>query len=411
MASIRKRGNCYGAQFRVPTSDGSWKLVSVSTDETDARAAQREANKLEQAALDAAGAGTAKGEEYCSILLNAIREAKAGHLTENKARGHLTRITEIARGKPIDTYTVRAWLAEYLTMKKPNVSESTFKAYSWAYNSFVEHLGDRADIPLETVEVSDIRHWRDTQKEAGLSDKRVNNLLQYLAGPFNKATRNGILDRNPVMAVEKLRIKDSVSRKPFTSEEVEKLFTACPSTEWQCALLLGAYCGMRLGDATRRLVGDFDLKKSTVAFLPQKKERTGQQITLPLHPAVHRIVAKLTKMKGARKEAFLMPTLAKTPIGGNTGLSLRFLEIMKDADVNRGESAEATGRGRTRYERSFHSTRHTAATWLANGGVSEDLRMLLTDHESKDVARRYTHQSIEQLRKALESMPNVGDAD
>jgi len=71
---------------------------------------------------------------------------------------------------------------------------------------------------------------------------------------------------------------------------------------------------------------------------------------------------------------------------------------MEDAGVDRGEGAKVTGHGRTRFARSFHSTRHTTATWLASGRAAEDLRMLLTDHESKDVARRYTHQSIEQLR-------------
>jgi hypothetical protein len=62
------------------------------------------------------------------VLLSAIREANAGHLTEKKARAYLVRITEIARGKPIDTYTVRSWFAEYLGMKQPNVSKAAASA-------------------------------------------------------------------------------------------------------------------------------------------------------------------------------------------------------------------------------------------------------------------------------------------
>jgi hypothetical protein len=81
---------------------------------------------------------------------------------------------------------------------------------------FLDQLGDRADAPLETVEGVDIRKWRDARKESGLSDKRVNNLLRDFSGPFSKATRDGMLDRNPAMAVEMLPAKDSVARKPFT---------------------------------------------------------------------------------------------------------------------------------------------------------------------------------------------------
>jgi integrase len=103
----------------------------------------------------------------------------------------------------------------------------------------------------------------------------------------------------------------------------------------------------------------------------------------------------------------LTPALAATEIGGKHGLSSQFLGIMKAAKISRGNSVEAKGRGRTRFARSFHSTRHTAATWLANEGVEEDLRMLLTDHESREVAKRYTHRSVEVLRAAVAKMPQV----
>ena len=92
-------------------------------------------------------------------------------------------------------------------------------------------------------------------------------------------------------------------------------------------------------------------------------------------------------------------------MGGKIGLSNSFIGIMKEAMIDRGESLEGQGRGRTRFARSFHSTRHTAATWLANEGIQEDLRMLITDHESREVAKRYTHHSVELLRAAVAKMP------
>lgn len=407
MGSIRKRGKYFGVQFRVPEQDGSFKQVSVKTKISDVYDARRFGNAAEQMALKAVAADTAHGMEYCETLLHAIRDAAGGRLTETKAREHLSRICEIARGKPLKTYTVREWFAEYLRQKKPNIAASTFAAYEWGYDSFLEFLGPRADGGIEMIEHGDVRAWRDAQKESGLSDKRVNNLLKYVSGPFTKAAKTGMIPINPVAATESLRVSDSVQRKPFTVDEINRILKKCPSHEWKVAVLLGVYCGMRLGDASRRKIGDFDLQQSTVTFIPEKKSKQGREVILPIHASLLREIKIAMKRKEKSLEAWLTPTLANTPMGGKVGLSNVFVGIMADAKIDRGETLEGTGRGRTRFARSFHSTRHTASTWLANEGVQEDLRMLITDHESREVAKRYTHHSVEQLRSAVAKMPTI----
>ena len=137
-------------------------------------------------ALKAAASDETHGMEYCEILLQAIRDAGASRLTEAKAREHLSRICEVARGKPLKSYSVRDWFAEYLRQKKPNVAASTIAAYEWAYDSFIGLLGPRADTGIESIEHADVRAWRDAQKESGFSDKRVNNLLKYISGPVRR---------------------------------------------------------------------------------------------------------------------------------------------------------------------------------------------------------------------------------
>lgn len=407
MPSIRKRGKFYGAQFRVPKVDGSWHQVSVRTKLTDVNEARRFAQNAEQMALKAAAADKIHGMEYCEILLQAIRDAGSSRLTESKAREHLSRICEVARGKPLKSYSVRDWFAEYLRQKKPNVAVSTIKAYEWSYDQFIEFLGPRAEAGIETVEHADIRAWRDAQKESGLSDKRVNNILKYLSGPFAKAAKTGMIPINPVAATEALRVSDSVQRKPFTVMEINSILAKCPSHEWKIVVLMGVYCGMRLGDATRRKVGDFDLETGTVTFIPEKKSKQGREVILPLHSSLLSEIKAALKGEKSDAAAWLTPKMAKSPIGSSQGLSTQFITIMDLAGVDRGESVEGTGRGRTRFARSFHSTRHTASTWLANEGIQEDLRMLITDHESREVAKRYTHHSVELLRSAVAKMPNV----
>jgi len=407
MASIRKRGKFYGVQFRVPEENGTWRQVSVKTKTGDVNEARRFGQNAEQMALKAKASDRVHGMEYCEVLLSAIRDAGSSRLTESKAREHLSRICEIARGKPLASYSVRNWFAEYLRQKKPNVAGSTFTAYEWAYDTFLDFLGTRADGGIEFVEHSDVRAWRDAQKESGLSDKRVNNLLKYLSGPFAKAAKTGMIPINPVAATESLRVSDSVDRKPFSVSEVALLLAECPSQEWRVVILLGVYCGMRIGDASRRKRADFDLEAGTVKFVPEKKKKSGKEVILPLHPSLISQIQKLITERGSDPDSRLTPKLASTPIGGKIGLSNVFIGIMARARVERGASVSGLGRGRARHERSFHSTRHTASTWLANEGVDEDLRMLVTDHESREVAKRYTHHSVELLRGAVSKMPSL----
>jgi integrase len=405
MGSIRKRGKYYGGQFRILTPDGGTKSVSVRTGCTDPNEARRAVNDAEQTALKVASASRKHGQKYCDIMLQAIRDAAGSRLTENKAREYISQIVEVARGKPLRSYSVRSWFDEFYRQKQPNIAASTASAYRNAYDGFLEHLGSRADEGIELVEDADVRSWRDARKATGLADKRVNNLLKYLSGPFTKAAKTGMIPINPVAATESLLVRDSVERKPFTREEVTLLLEAAPDKEWKVAILFGVYCGLRLGDAVGRKWGDIDMQAGTVRLVPEKKKSKGKEVVLPLH---RRLKAEIRRLgKPGKPDQPLTPNLAKTPVNSQIGLSNSFIGIMADAGVERGRSVEGSGRGRARHERSFHSTRHTVSTWLADAGVAEDLRMLITDHDSRAVASKYTHHSVKSLHAAVAKLPDV----
>lgn len=58
-------------------------------------------------------------------------------------------------------------------------------------------------------------------------------------------------------------------------------------------------------------------------------------------------------------------------------------------------------------EITVHGLRHTFATWLAQNGVSKEVRMKLMGHSAKDVHDRYTHFDVESLRKHAEVVDAV----
>jgi site-specific recombinase XerC len=65
------------------------------------------------------------------------------------------------------------------------------------------------------------------------------------------------------------------------------------------------------------------------------------------------------------------------------------------------------GEGATRDVRalSFHSLRHAFVSQLAHANVSEEQRMELTGHSTRDVHKLYTELKLEQLAKAVALLP------
>ena len=58
--------------------------------------------------------------------------------------------------------------------------------------------------------------------------------------------------------------------------------------------------------------------------------------------------------------------------------------------------------------RTFHSLRHTFSSMLAGHGVSEELRMRLTGHSSRDIHQPYPQHATEALQKAIDAIQTEG---
>ena len=85
---------------------------------------------------------------------------------------------------------------------------------------------------------------------------------------------------------------------------------------------------------------------------------------------------------------------------------------MKAAGVDRGKASRTVeegkaGVGRVTYERGFHSLRHTFTTWLRDAGVSEEDRMALTGHSTRESHQIYSHASEKAGRDAIAKLPTL----
>ena len=107
--------------------------------------------------------------------------------------------------------------------------------------------------------------------------------------------------------------------------------------------------------------------------------------------------------------AYIFPRAASAK--RTASLSNQFREILTDAGLVEPRSHKATKQGRSQAreasEISFHSLRHSAVTMLKASGLTDVFAREIVGHESAAVSRQYTHLSTDDLRNAMQRLPDV----
>jgi integrase len=139
---------------------------------------------------------------------------------------------------------------------------------------------------------------------------------------------------------------------------------------------------MRLTDAISRSYEE--ISDGMISFVVQK---TGARITLPL----------IGELSGLSGKGPISPGIASVT------MSRRFRGFVKDCGIQ--VVRRSTFEGGDKFgDVTFHSLRHTSATWLAEAGVDIKVRQLILGHSSTAMAVHYTHSSLESIKTALEAV-------
>ena len=417
MASIYKRSDCdtYQCQYYVKNpATGELTKVRKSTGVTNKKRAQAMADEWERAAKGVIQPGTDREKQARAILSEAVREIGQERFTAPTARKYLAQLLAVATGEILDTYSIESWCQEWLRRKsRDKSSPSTMARYRGHVDSFLSWLGpQRRGKPLESVTSQHVREWRESLQDKGRAGKTVAGYVKDLAGIYAAAIREGITGTNPAKALEAVSTDDSQERKPFTEGEVADLLAAAPDHEWHGLILVAAFTGLRMGDAAGLSWGAVDLEAKRITLIPAKTKRKKREVCIPIAPDLLVYLENLP-ITDDTPGAPVFPRLSKTPVGDRTGLSQTFNKIMAAAGVDRGkpsriiEEGQDKGAGRVTYERGFHSLRHTFTSWLRNAGVSEEDRMVLTGHSTRESHQIYSHASAEASKSAIDKLPSL----
>jgi integrase len=341
-----------------------------------------------------------KAMEMARALQKASDEARRGALTEARTRELLSEVLQSVNGEGLHVFTVTQWFDHFVNQKKKSRAAATGKRHAQTMREFMAFLGPRAKLNIAAITSRDIASFRDHRHSLGLAPATVNIDVAILSAAFNAALRQGHVSVNPCLAIKPLKNKPQ-RKGVFTPEQVAALLKAAKG-DWRGLILLAFYSGQRLLDCANLRWRDVDLVSGikTIRFQVRK---TGAEVVTVIHQALEDYLLSLPTPDA--DDEYIFPTLA----GRRASLlSKQFGELMEQAHIERGVIRERTTYGgRSVSALSFHSLRHSFSSILANAGVSEERRMALTGHKSRDMHQHYSHHELEQLQKAVALLPSL----
>jgi integrase len=341
-----------------------------------------------------------KAMEMARTWEKASEEARGLRLTEARAREVISELMQSVGGESLTVFTVQQWLEHFVKQKKKSRADATGKRHAQTMRDFLQYLGPKARLNIAAITSKDIADFRDRRQSLGLAPATVNLDVTILSAAFNSALRQGHVSVNPCLAIEPL--KNKPQRKGVFSPEQVQVLLKTAKGDWKGLILLAFYTGQRLLDCANLRWRDVDLVSEfkTIRFAVRK---TGAEIVTVIHPALEDFLLSLPTAKS--DDEYIFPTLAGRRA---SPLSKQFGELIALAKIDRGVIRKRTTfGGRSVSALSFHSLRHSFSSILANAGVSEERRMALVGHASRDMHQKYTHHELERLRDAIALLPTL----
>jgi integrase len=373
VASVFKRAgrSVYTANVRLWNAErGDWDWKQIPTHVTDEAAAMKIALEAEEMSAD----------------------AKAGRMTRQKAEHLVSTILKLAGVDwSASAPSMEAFGGEFIAGRSQKVGGSTGRKYRAHWDRLVEWAGPRLKWSLDRWTPALLSEYY-THLRTAVSTTTANNHMVTLSMIFLRAVAAGHLRGNPVELIERLE-NDSVEKQVITRAETAKILRVVRQEDEAMTLLtlLGWHTGHRIADLLALTAASLSEQKGigwTVSFAPAKKEgRGGRTVVLP----IPRYLALMLRRLGDFQRLY-------NADNRNGRVSTAFVDWMCKAGVD----PVPVQRGKRQVHlKSFHSFRHAMSSRLTAAGVTGEMARLVTDHDSREVQKRYVHAEITALAEAL----------
>jgi integrase len=284
----------------------------------------------------------------------------------------------IAAGKPPTAPAIAVILDRYLADRRERAIPGADRL-GWAHKPLTRILGAK---PPEAITEADCRRYAARRRREGVTDATIRTELAALRAALRWAAE-------PDIALAAAAPKISLPPRPesrvrwLTRDEAAKLLDACRAHHVRLFVTIALHTGARSGAILGLTWDRVDLVSRLIDFREPGRPRTRKRrVPVPINDTLH---AALT-------EAAALST-AETVIEYAGGAVARIKHAFRDT------AARAHLAGVTP-----HVLRHTAVTWLLQGGVDPWQVAGFTGMTVEMVQQVYGHHHPEHLRAAARAL-------
>lgn len=238
-------------------------------------------------------------------------------------------------------------------------------------------------LPFSEIGVLELEKIRTNLLTAGRTARTVQYVFSTIRRVWNDARTKGIVFEDCPTKKIRLETFDNKRVRYLTHDEADKFLKELLTRNellWKVALI-SLHCGLRFGEIANLRRGDIDTRRKIIGIRDSKGgfSRYGR-----MTEEVRKI---LLDMETGKREELLFTDSNKNRMKRPSKI---FAAVIDDLGLNEGITD-------TRQKLTFHSLRHTYASWLVDRGVGlYDVQKLL-GHRSSALTERYSHLSDSRL--------------
>ncbi len=338
--------------------------------------------------------------ERQKIMLGIKSGSKVITLVDRKAeveREHLERVYQQEAEKKSHITFTEYFNNHYLT----NKPERTFKHEAALFRKWIKPVIRNKKF-TEITEM-DMFTIQKNVLNAGRSRRTVDYCYAVIRQTFNMANGQKYSDAlHPITkAVRKKNRYDNRRVRFFTYNEAKLLLEELSKRSKQVhdMALLSLYCGLRAGECFALDWCDIDLGRRNITLRNTKNNTTR---FVPMPETVVAMFEKCEMGKGNTPVFSKVKMMRGKPVNGERieSISRSYRRAVERLKFNKGITDNAQ-------KVTFHTLRHTFASWLAISGIPIYTIQQLLGHKSLKVTIRYAHLSPENFKKAAEVLSRI----
>jgi len=322
--------------------------------------------------------------------------AVLGELKENQRRGEGPKSLAEKRAKDNEQTAIkknqnitfgRFFMETYLPAQDCKSAQALRREKSfynvWLDQSIAAHTFDEiSELMIEKLK-------RDILK-VGRSARTVEYCLAVTRQTWNLALRRGVTDKPWPGRYVKRPKADNRRTAFFSQEQAQTLLEqlAKKSTQWRDITLLSLHTGLRAGEIFRLQWEDIDLLNKTLHIRDPKSRRD--------------------RFVYMTDEVFEMLTLRRSGKEAGFVFTDRHGRAIREVSQTIQRAIDALGFNEgindRRHKLTFHSCRHTFASWAASAGVDMFTLQRMLGHETAAMTQRYSHLAPSGIRSAMRKL-------